>query len=495
MSDPVDEIMRDIGSKDEKLRAAIEKDMKSLLELGVPQDQARDTLMGKYSRSVERRIAELSGDEKKVNLVVRVASLNEREVSARGENKKVYFGFIEDQTGQCSYSMWQEPNFKVGDTIRINNAYITIWNETKRVNIRNQRDVSAAESPLEIKREAREIKIAETENFRGRARLNFVVLSLRSFENSGIEVFRGTIGDETGCALITFWKGFGVKEGETVEVDGATVTQPFSVSVSENASVSKASRSISVPSLRVSQLIPNLRNVSVVGKVYDLSVGNIVRGTISDGKVSIPFVSWKSSDIAEEDVILARNCTVKHYLSSIRLDIEGTVEKIKDPALESVSTEESVKGIAEIDGVGTVEGFIIDIREGSGLLRRCPQCNRVLKDGECTVHGKVSDPRDDLRIKAIIDDGRDCATMILNRTLTEKILGKTMDEYIEMARKAMDTKVVLDDAETLLFKPYRVKGVIRKDDAGKTLIATAIELLKVDAAAEAKKVLAEAGLI
>jgi replication factor A1 len=177
------------------------------------------------------------------------------------------------------------------------------------------------------------------------------------------------------------------------------------------------------------------------------------------------------------------------------LDIEGTVEKIKDPALESVSTEESVKGIAEIDGVGTVEGFIIDIREGSGLLRRCPQCNRVLKDGECTVHGKVSDPRDDLRIKAIIDDGRDCATMILNRTLTEKILGKTMDEYIEMARKAMDTKVVLDDAETLLFKPYRVKGVIRKDDAGKTLIATAIEPLKTDAAAEAKKILGEAGLI
>ncbi len=488
MPDPVDEIMEAVGSRDDRLKEKIRGELDRLIELGVPPEQAKDTLVNKYSRAVEKKIEELSDGERRVSLVARVISLNQREVTARGEKKTVYSGFLEDETGQCSYSIWQEPNFKVGDAVRINNAYITMWNETKRVNIRSTNDVSPSEKPVEIKREAREIKVKDTESYRGRAKLTCVILSLRSFENSGITVFRGTAGDETGCALISLWKDFGIKEKDVVEIDGATVSQQHSISVSENAEVKKVQSRIKVNPLKVSQVQLNFRNVPVVGKVYGMTKGKTARGMITDGKKTLPFVSWKSTAFDSGDVILAKECNARRYMSTMQIDINGEVEKIEDPELEAVSVEEEVKRISEAEGMATVEGFMIDLKEG-GLIRRCPQCNRVLTDMQCSLHGKITEPKIDLRIKAVMDDGSDSATVILNRTLSEKLLGKTLEEYIELVQKALNPDVVLEDCEKILFKPYRARGIFREDSVGKTIIVTAIEPVDRDIAAEAERVL------
>jgi len=490
MPDLVDNIMDAVGSKDTSLREKIKREFDSLIAYGVPPEQAKDTLMKKYARSMEKKIADLSGDESRVSLVARVASLNEREVTAKGEKKKVYFGFLDDETGHCSYSMWQEPNFKAGDTIRISNAYITTWNETKRVNIRSAQDVSISQETIEVKREARAIKIRETETYRGRAKIVCRILALRDFENSGIKVFRGTVGDDTGCALISFWKDFGVKENDAVEINGATVTQPYSISVSESAEVRKTQSDVRVSPLRVSQVQLNFRGVPVVGRVFSLAKGGTTRGLMTDGKKALPFVSWKSSEFEEGDVIVAKDCNVRQYLSTMRIDINGETERIKDPELESVVLEERISSIAEAEGMATVEGFIIDLkRDGSGLLRRCPQCNRVLTDMRCQLHSTVTEPRIDLRIKAVIDDGSDSATIILNRAISENLLGKTMEEYIEAAKRALDPNIVLDDCEKILFRPYRAKGIFRSDEFGKTLIATAIVLTGTNVSEEAERIM------
>jgi replication factor A1 len=490
MPDPVEEIIRAVGSNDEKIRDSIKREFNSLIELGVNPEQAKETMIKKYAKSIEKKIADLSGDEHQVNLTVRVVSLREREVTARGERKKVYFGFLEDETGQCSYSTWQEPKFKAGDTIRISNAYITTWNETKRVNIRGINDAVLSEKTIEIKRESKAIKIVDTETYKGRAKLVCKVLSLREFENSGIKVFRGTVGDDTGCALISFWKDFHVKEDDTIEINGVTVSQPYALSVSENAEVQKSPASIKVNPLKVSRVQLNFRNVSVIGKVYGLTKNEVTRGVITDGKKTLPFISWKSSEFNDGDVILAKNCNVKRYLSAIRIDMNGDVEKIRDPVLENVSIEEEVKTIAEAEGMVTIEGFMIDLkREGSGLLHRCPQCNRVLTEMRCPSHGTVTEPKIDLRIKGVIDDGSDSATLVLNRTLSEKLLGKTLNEYVEIAQRALNPAVVLEDCEKIILRPYIVRGVFIRDDLGKTIIATAIDPVDRDLSAEAEKIL------
>ena len=58
---------------------------------------------------------------------------------------------------------------------------------------------------------------------------------------------------------------------------------------------------------------------------------------------------------------------------------------------------------------------------------RCPECNRALQENECSVHGNV-DGVEDLRIKLIVDDGTGVVSGIFDKSLTEKILGKTYDE-------------------------------------------------------------------
>ena len=37
----------------------------------------------------------------------------------------------------------------------------------------------------------------------------------------------------------------------------------------------------------------------------------------------------------------------------------------------------------------TIRGILIDLREGSGLVYRCPECRRVLRKGACRIHGEV----------------------------------------------------------------------------------------------------------
>src|SRR5207249_12267474 len=53
----------------------------------------------------------------------------------------------------------------------------------------------------------------------------------------------------------------------------------------------------------------------------------------------------------------------------------------------------------------TVRGILIDLREGSGLVYRCPECRWVLRKGACRLHGEVKG-EPDLRVKAVLEIGR-----------------------------------------------------------------------------------------
>ena len=121
------------------------------------------------------------------------------------------------------------------------------------------------------------------------------------------------------------------------------------------------------------------------------------------------------------------------------------------------------------------EGTIIEIRDGSGIITRCPQCNRTLKNKECAKHGKV-EGKIDFRIKAIIDDGTGAISTILNREISEKILKKTLKEY-----KKMDQENILNEIIKKLFtQRVIIKGNALSDDFGLTLIAKDADIIDID---------------
>ncbi len=153
------------------------------------------------------------------------------------------------------------------------------------------------------------------------------------------------------------------------------------------------------------------------------------------------------------------------------------LEEGKSYALGNVVTDEyqgnfSVKlnrttSITELDEeieVGddstSVEGALVDIQSGSGLIKRCPEddCTRVLQNGRCSEHGEV-EGEFDLRIKGVLDDGEEVTEVIVDEDATEELTGIALEEAKEMAMDALDTTVVADEMrQKILGRYYRVRG-------------------------------------
>ena len=143
-----------------------------------------------------------------------------------------------------------------------------------------------------------------------------------------------------------------------------------------------------------------------------------------------------------------------------------------------------------------VRGVVLDVRETSGLVFRCPEdgCKRVLQGGACMVHGSV-EGQPDLRIKGVIDDGTGAISMILGREPTQKLLGKELEQCVEQARERMGTEFVREELiEKLVARPLVVEGNVMSDDFGLTMIGRRAKVLDIDVKLEAQKLLEEMGV-
>ena len=145
------------------------------------------------------------------------------------------------------------------------------------------------------------------------------------------------------------------------------------------------------------------------------------------------------------------------------------------------------------DGPGLVRGALLEceVREGSGLITRCPECKRALQKGTCKVHGRV-EGYPDLRIKAILDDGSGAVGVVMNRELTEKLTDTTLDEGMRKAKETMNFDIVKDELdERLTLKVLTVTGAVTADTYGLSMIAKEAELTTPDVKQEAEKLLVE----
>jgi len=82
----------------------------------------------------------------------------------------------------------------------------------------------------------------------------------------------------------------------------------------------------------------------------------------------------------------------------------------------AVLDEEVAVGRAEDE----ISGAIIDVQSGSGLVKRCPECSRVVVKGHCAEHGEVTGVYD-LRVKGVLDNGEIVSDVLFNREDDGKI--------------------------------------------------------------------------
>jgi ssDNA-binding replication factor A large subunit len=196
--------------------------------------------------------------------------------------------------------------------------------------------------------------------------------------------------------------------------------------------------------------------IDVTAKVVDLwdaesdAVAQV--GLLGDETGTVKFTKWSKSDLqslAEGEVYSLRNVVTDEYQGQFSVKLNRTT------VIEAVDEEIEV-GDEEIE----VEGALVDIQSGSGLIKRCPveDCTRVLQNGRCSEHGE-GEGEFDLRIKGVLDDGRDVHEVIFDREATEALTGIDLETAKEMAMDALDTTVVADEMrETTLGRYYRVTG-------------------------------------
>ena len=198
-------------------------------------------------------------------------------------------------------------------------------------------------------------------------------------------------------------------------------------------------------------------------------------GLIGDDTATIKFTAWAKSDLPsleEGTSYRLENVVSDEFRDRLSVNLNSSTE------IEELDGEVEV-GDREV----AVEGALVAVKTGSGLIKRCPEegCTRVLQDGRCGEHGEVEGSFD-LRVKAVVDDGETAHDVILDREATEELTGLSLEEAKERAQDALDRSVVTDELkEMLVGRYYRVTG----PELGRYLLANEIEEVTGDVDADA----------
>ncbi|SDQ19994.1 replication factor A [Natronobacterium texcoconense] len=203
-------------------------------------------------------------------------------------------------------------------------------------------------------------------------------------------------------------------------------------------------------------------------------------GLLGDPTGTIKFTKWAKSDLPaleEGGVYELRNIVTDEYQGrySVKLNSTTVIEELEED-------------IEVGDDTSEIEGALVDMQSGSGLIKRCPKedCTRVLQNGRCNEHGEV-EGEFDLRIKAVVDDGIDAHEVIFDKDATEELTGLSLEEAKDMAMDALDTTIVADEiADDVVGTYYRIEG----PTFGRYVLADEVEEL--DGPADAEDLLIKA---
>lgn len=417
----INDIIKALDEKSDKeiTREKIENELSKFMEYGVPIEQAKQTLIKKFggiavltssSQSKERKlISDLQPNERSVNLLCRVVAVNPKEITVKGEIRKIFYGIFEDESGTIPFTAWNsEFDIEKGDVVEVSNAYTREWQGSVQLNLGDRVGINKTDKD-KLPENAfipKEFKVKDLRSGIGTIDVSARILEINerevNVENETKKVFSGVLADETGKAQFTSWHDFKIKKGDVLRITG---------------------------------------------------------GYVKSWK-GIPQLTF---DERAKVTKLDKNKISQTDLKIVKMPLHILIEK---------------RGALDVE----VEGDVIEIRPGSGIISRCPECNRTLQNGECSIHGNVEGIKD-LRLKLIIDDGTGSISTVVNKEITEKIIDKSFEEC-----KKTDEKDLLDELNKKLFAhKISIRGNALGDDFGTSIIAKEVKMVEENIKEEAEK--------
>ena len=360
------------------------------------------------------------------------------------------------------------------------------------------------------------VDVAEIEPDSGNVTVTVRVLTVGTreiqYDGQTSVIREGELADDTGTISYTAWTDFGFEPGDTVTVGNAGVREwdgEPELNLNESSTVALESEDLAVDERiggdrTLLELEPGDRGRNVEVQILEVEQETIdgrdgeteiLSGVIADESARLPFTDWDPRpEIAEGAQLRLEDVYVREFrgVPSVNLT-EFTEVGPAEVTVRDDPPESDIGAAVESGGMFdvVVTGNVLEVRDGSGLIQRCPECGRLADGGQCRTHGEV-DAEDDLRIKAILDDGTGTVTAILGRELTERVYGGTLEDALDAARDAMDREVVADEiAQGIEGREFRVRGHLSVDDYGANLDADTFEPSDDDPADRAAAMLSE----
>ncbi len=493
------------------------------------------TSSGSSAPAMKMKVADLKGTEGNVDLEVKAISAERKSVSIRGENREIISGVLGDETGTAQFTVWNAENVSMesGRTYTFKGAYTKVWNDQVQVNIGNRgavepldRDIVTTSAPIMPSKPASapgvRKKISELTGSESNVDLLVKVVFAEkrdvTIKGEPRSIISGILGDETGTASFTAWDASTVDmEKDSVYLVSNAYTKLWNdrvqINLGNRCTVTKEEAEIATPErqitysssvAKVHDLREGIGSVTVSGKILSVECRTINArgedkqvwsGLLADETGKIQFSAWNDFGLNEGDAVRIENAYIRGWKGIPQLNIgdRSTVDRIDDTFGDVSAAAASKKTVGEIIRTGggldmSVTGTVLDIRAGSGIIKRCPECNRSILSNECMTHGTVT-PVPDLRMKIIIDDGTGAMSAIVNREVTEKLTGVTLAEAEEYAADNGETSVSRMLGDRILMRNVTFRGNVMSDEYGPSMIVRDAEPDDRDVAKEAEQLL------
>ena len=245
---------------------------------------------------------------------------------------------------------------------------------------------------------------------------------------------------------------------------------------------------------KVADIKEGMNSVTVTGRIMSAESREVLvkgvpktvySGILADDTGKIQYSAWSDFSLKEGETICVKNAYIRGWKGIPQLNLGDRCEVSRvDAKFENVNTGSSKRTIDEVTRIGggldiTVEGLVVDLKAGSGIIKRCPNCNRSILNGVCTAHGQV-EGIPDLRLKVVVDDGTGAIGAIINRADTEKLTGVSMAAAQGLAAAQGEGVVGREMAGKILMKRVRISGNVMSDNFGPSMIVKSASVVEVD---------------
>ena len=481
------------------------------------------------------RFSELNADDRNVTIEVAVVSYTPRTQMVRGEEKQIAFGWIEDNPHEASservrwdYKDWgnKAESMIPGSIVRLEGVSVNEWNSKRSLNINRTTRVTIVKEgggsapptgnePLTI---ARASEVEGFVNVVGRVMSAKPDVIVRKDGSGEIPIVRGKIADDSGSIGFLSWKEFDHEEGSLVKIVGASVRkfrETPEIQINDGTVIEKyrdsafpeMAKLVESEKVSIADLRNGMRDVSITLQIenwaqrtFEAQDGSsrVVRsGDVMDPTGRCRLTAWCDFDPKSGDSIRIEGGRVQFWQGSPDLVIDSLeqVSSLSDAPWEKIDPENHwvEVGLTEITQGGSrrgisTSGTIVAINSGSGIIERCPECRRMLRDGSCTEHG-AQRGEEDLRLRFVLDDGVSNANLFLGKEPAEEFLGMKMDKIKSEISGIGKEAFVSNLRRRVLARKMAVHGRCAVDGQGAMLFADKVEMVESKPAEEAEMVM------